>query len=55
VVTSLQEGVLIAVGILLDTLVIRSPLVPALRLDVGWRIWWRSRSIAPTAPHTFLR
>ena len=36
---SLQEGLLIAVGVLLDTFVVRSLLVPALALDIGPRIW----------------
>ena len=38
-VGSLQEGLLIAVGVLLDTLLVRSLLVPALALDIGPRIW----------------
>lgn len=38
-VGSLQEGLLVAVGVLLDALLVRSLLVPALALDVGPRIW----------------
>jgi RND superfamily putative drug exporter len=38
-VGSLQEGLLIAVGVLLDTLLVRSLLVPALALEIGPRIW----------------
>jgi putative drug exporter of the RND superfamily len=30
----------VAFGVLLDTLVVRSLLVPALTVDVGRRIWW---------------
>ncbi|MGN9808759.1 MMPL family transporter [Micromonospora sp. BQ11] len=39
-VPSMQTGVIVAVGILLDTLLIRSLLVPALALDLGARTWW---------------
>ncbi|WP_439679040.1 MMPL family transporter [Embleya sp. MST-111070] len=38
-VTSLQQGLLVAIGVLLDTLLVRSLLVPALALDIGPRIW----------------
>lgn len=38
-VSSLQEGLLIAVGILLDTFLVRSLLVPALSLSIGPAIW----------------
>jgi RND superfamily putative drug exporter len=39
----LQMGLLVAIGVLLDTMVVRTMLVPALALDVGPRIWWPSR------------
>jgi putative drug exporter of the RND superfamily len=39
----IQAGVVVAFGVLLDTLVVRSVLVPALTLDLGPRIWWPSR------------
>ena len=38
-------GVLVAVGVLLDTFVVRSVLVPALALDLGPHIWWPSASL----------
>ncbi|GGM56710.1 membrane protein [Longimycelium tulufanense] len=38
-----QIAFLVAFGVLLDTLVVRSLLVPALSVDVGRRIWWPSR------------
>jgi RND superfamily putative drug exporter len=50
-----EIGVLVAFGVLIDTLVVRSVLVPALVSDLGERVWWpgrlsRSREAArPTA------
>ncbi len=38
-----QIAFIVAFGVLLDTLVVRSLLVPALAIDVGPRIWWPSR------------
>jgi RND superfamily putative drug exporter len=38
-----EVGLLVALGVLLDTLIVRSVLVPALALDVGRRFWWPSR------------
>ena len=34
---------IVAFGVLLDTLVVRSLLVPAFAYDLGQRIWWPSR------------
>jgi RND superfamily putative drug exporter len=38
-----ELAVLVAVGVLLDTFVVRSVLVPALTLDAGPATWWPSR------------
>jgi len=38
-----EIGVAVALGVMLDTLVVRSVLVTALNLDLGSRIWWPSK------------
>ncbi len=38
-----QIAFLVAFGVLLDTIVVRSLLVPALSYDIGPRIWWPSK------------
>lgn len=38
-----QIAFIVAFGVLLDTLVVRSLLVPALVIDIGPRAWWPSR------------
>jgi RND superfamily putative drug exporter len=43
VVSFAEIGVAVALGVLLDTIVVRSVLVTALNLDLGRRIWWPSR------------
>ena len=39
----LQIAFIVAFGVLLDTLIVRSLLVPALAYDIGPRIWWPNR------------
>ena len=38
-----ELGVAVALGVVLDTMIVRSVLVTALNLDLGGRIWWPSR------------
>jgi len=51
VVAFAQIGFAVALGVLLDTIVVRSVLVTALNLDLGRWIWWPSRltAVADTA------
>ena len=41
-----ELGVTVALGVTLDTMIVRSILVTALNLDLGDRIWWPSRPAA---------
>jgi RND superfamily putative drug exporter len=43
VVSFAQMGFVVSVGVLLDTLVVRSVLVTALNLDIGRWMWWPSK------------
>jgi len=45
-----QIAFIVAFGVLLDTLVVRSLLVPAFAHDIGGRIWWPSRLARQTPP-----
>jgi RND superfamily putative drug exporter len=44
-----EIGIIVAFGVLLDTFVVRSLIVPALVMDVSRRVWWPSRLSRPTA------
>jgi putative drug exporter of the RND superfamily len=53
VVFTVQLGLLVAAGVLLDTFLVRALLVSSLTLDIGPRIWWPGRLSRPhhqTAP-----
>jgi RND superfamily putative drug exporter len=43
VVSFAEVGIVVALGVLLDTLVVRSVLVTALNLDIGRWMWWPSK------------
>jgi RND superfamily putative drug exporter len=38
-----ELGVAVALGVVLDTMIVRSVLVTALNLDLGAKIWWPSK------------
>jgi RND superfamily putative drug exporter len=38
-----EIGMAVALGVILDTMIVRSVLVTALNLDLGSRIWWPSK------------
>jgi putative drug exporter of the RND superfamily len=38
-----ELGVAVALGVMLDTMIVRSVLVTALNLDLGGKIWWPSK------------
>ena len=49
-VTLVEIGSAVAFGVLLDTFVIRSVVVPAVAFDIGPRIWWPSRLARESPP-----
>ncbi|MER5213869.1 MMPL family transporter [Streptomyces sp. NPDC002838] len=50
-VTMAQMGVLVGIGVLLDTFLVRTVLVPALALDLGRWFWWPGRLFHHLARH----
>jgi putative drug exporter of the RND superfamily len=45
----------VALGVLIDTLIVRSVLVTALTLDAGRHVWWPSRLAARRVEDTAVR
>jgi RND superfamily putative drug exporter len=50
VVLNIQLGAVVVAGVLIDTFIVRSLLVPAMTLDAGARTWWPSRPAAEGRP-----
>jgi RND superfamily putative drug exporter len=44
-----QLAFIVAFGVLLDTVLVRSLLVPALAYDIGPKIWWPGKLSRPEA------
>ena len=47
-----EIGFAVAIGVLIDTIIVRSVLVTALNLDIGDRMWWPSRLARPSGQVT---
>ena len=47
VVIALHIGLIVAVGVLLDTVIVRTLLVPTLAVDLDHRLWWPSQPRHP--------
>jgi RND superfamily putative drug exporter len=46
-ITLTQIGIIVCIGVLLDTLIVRTVLVPALAFMAGENFWWPSRVRMP--------
>ena len=49
---AMEIGFCVAIGVLIDTIIVRSVLVTALNLDLGDRIWWPGRLSRPSGEVT---
>ncbi|CAA9404966.1 MAG: putative membrane protein [uncultured Nocardioides sp.] len=47
-----QLGVAVALGVILDTMIVRSVLVTAINMDLGGKIWWPSKIDSDDPPLT---
>jgi putative drug exporter of the RND superfamily len=50
IITLTQIGVIVGLGVLLDTLLVRTVLVPALAIALGERFWWPAHPAADLGP-----
>jgi RND superfamily putative drug exporter len=46
----IQIGATVAIGVLLDTFIVRALLIPAITYRLGDRAWWPARRVGPPAP-----
>jgi putative drug exporter of the RND superfamily len=51
-VTALHLGLIVAVGVLIDTFLVRTLLVPTLAVDLGDRVWWPGRPARRPGPRS---
>jgi RND superfamily putative drug exporter len=51
-ITLTQIGIIVCIGVLIDTLLVRTLVVPALAFALGDRFWWPSRRIRSAGPGT---
>jgi RND superfamily putative drug exporter len=45
-ITLTQIGIIVCIGVLLDTLIVRTVVVPALTFITGEKFWWPSKKFA---------
>jgi len=50
-ITLTQIGVIVCVGVLIDTLLVRTVIVPALAFSIGDKFWWPRRPLVPAKRH----
>jgi putative drug exporter of the RND superfamily len=49
-VTAVHIGLVVSIGVLIDTFIVRTLLIPALAIDIGGRIWWPGRPATGPQP-----